>query len=146
MLICLELQLLYTEQTHITYTSENIWHVPVSRGTGREWQALSHRQWSDIIQLSSFLPHVKVFPFCSNKICPAVQISVLPFPCFSRETERVFSRALLPMAWVLRNTETKRGQRSTGTNQISAAVSSKFKEWIKHVVKEKLCHQLKANY
>lgn len=47
-------------QKPTTYTSEQIWHGPVSRGTGRERRALRHRRWSGKTQLSSYLPHVKM--------------------------------------------------------------------------------------
>lgn len=40
---------------HITYTGEQIWHGPVSKGTDREWLAPRRRHVSENTQLSSCL-------------------------------------------------------------------------------------------
>lgn len=109
------IQLPNTDQMKNTYKGERIRCVPVSRGTGRERQALRRKQWSHTAELSSCWPRGIRPLVCSSKL--AVQIG-FGFLCFTLEAGGGSGAALVLTTRGLWKRDHKRGQRSNVTNQI----------------------------
>lgn len=122
-------------QKPTTYTSEQIWRGPVSRGTGRERRALRHRRWSGKTRLSSYLPHVK--------ISSSLQLWTKSAPLSVSVYEVKDNPAELPSRQQEYCERQKRGQRSTEAICIlSVAIGSRLIQWFKHVINRKLSQRL----
>lgn len=105
--------------TKITYKGERIQCVPVSKETGKEWQAPRRKQSSGTVELSSC--------WGSRISSAAVQLAFC-FLCFTFNAAGESGAALVLTTRGLWKRDCKRGQCSNVTNQILSGLMHRLKE------------------